>query len=199
MSLTQQEKQQIADRINPIFVAVLDEYDFGKYPAAQYVRFKQAFSTLQSTAQDIAEALLWKWGHWAKLNYPQRHRDLINEVQDLWPQFMASNQHHQSKQTFDWWKTQLARNTTFISVAYITHLIHHAEPLPIIDQHNYRAMNALLRSVRPAHRGNKKPSQWGHIIELKDFMTDILPLLGGRGFDEFDRFLMMYGKKCVAR
>lgn len=198
MPLTQQESQQIVDKINPIFTEVLDEYDFVKYPAAQYVRFKQEFSTMQSTGGDIADALLWKWGHWGKRNYPQNHKNLINEVQEFWPQFLASNQHLTSRQTFDWWRTQLARNTTFISIAYITHLIHHAEPLPIIDQHNYRAMNTFLLSVRPAHRGNKKPSQWVHIIELKDFMMGILPLLDGRSFDELDRFLMMYGKN-VAR
>ena len=199
MPLTQQEAQQIAERISPIFTEVLDQYDFRKYPAAQYARFKRAFSTLRSTGHDIADALLWKWGHWGKQNYPQSHGDLINEVRDLWPRFLGSSRHFTSSQTFDWWRTQLARNTTYISVAYITHLIHHAEPLPIIDQHNYRAMNALLRSVRPAHRGNKRPSQWGHIIELKEFMTAVLPLMEGRSFEELDRFLMMYGKNHVAR
>lgn len=195
MPLTQQEAQQIADRITPVFAGVVAEYDFRKYPAAHYARFKQAFSTIQSTGQDIADALLWKWGHWGKLNYPQAHKDLIHEVQGLWPQFLASGQHLTSNQTFDWWRTQLA----FISAAYITHLIHHAEPLPIIDQHNYRAMNSFLRAVRANHTSNKKPSQWAHIVDLKGFMTTIQPLLNGPSFQELDRFMMMYGRNHVTR
>lgn len=199
MPLTPQEAQQIADIINPIFDQVLDEYDFGKYPAAQYAHFKHAFSTLQSTGQDIADALIWKWGHWGKPNFPQDHRDLINEVQDLWPQFLAFNRNLTSRQTFDWWETQLASKTRFITVAYITHLVHHGEPLPIIDQHNYRAMNSFLCAVRANHRSNKKPSQWAHIADLKEFMTTLQPLLNGPSFPELDRFMMMYGRNHVTR
>lgn len=40
---------------------------------------------------------------------------------------------------------------------------------PIIDQHNFRGMNALLRKLRPAMRIKKKPSNWADIINLKDF------------------------------
>jgi hypothetical protein len=43
MPITQIEANQIAWHINPIFQQVLNEYDFGKYPAEDYERLKYHF------------------------------------------------------------------------------------------------------------------------------------------------------------
>jgi hypothetical protein len=197
--ITQNETNQIVARITPIFNQVLNEYDFGKYPAADYDRFKTSFAGLTNLNNDIADAMTWKWGHWGKQNYPQHHKNLIVEIQSLWPQYVGAFNKNTSEQTFQWWRGRLNRQTTYITIAYITHLIHHQEPLPIIDQHNFRAMNSLLGCVRQPMRSKKKPSNWNDIIALKNFMSSIQAALPQRTFSELDRFLMMYGRNYAAR
>lgn len=199
MPITQTEANQIATRIQPIFNQVLNEYDFGKYPAADYQRFKITFSLLATPNPDIQDSLIWKWGHWRKPNFPQHHRDLIAEVQMLWPQFIVSGYGNTSARTFEWWSTQLANRTRYITVAFITHLVHNSEPLPIIDQHNFRAMNAFIGCLHPERKAKKKPSSWNDIVSLKSFMLLVCNSIPNCTFGELDRFLMMYGRNYAAR
>src|SRR5690242_18225572 len=103
MEVTRAEASQIAERIAPIFRQVLREYDFGKYPAAEYTRLRAAFSSLTATLNDLQGALVWKWGHWGKSNYPQHHRNLIVEVYSLWPSYIASGASVSSSNTYQWW------------------------------------------------------------------------------------------------
>ncbi|WP_034098565.1 hypothetical protein [Pseudomonas rhodesiae] len=196
---TPSEATLIAARIAPVFDAVLNEYDFLKYPAAHYQAFKTSYSARTAQNPQIADSLLWKWGHWGKPNYPQRHRNLIAEVEGLWPRFIGSGCAQAPDQTFQWWQAQFKRQTTYITSAYITHLVHHSAPLPIIDQHNFRAMNALFETVRPSQKRKKRPSSWNDIQVLKDFMSQVLVAMPQRSFSELDRFLMMYGRNHVPR
>ena len=199
MPITSAEATLIAGHISPTFQKVLDEYQFGKYPAADYERFKASFSKLTPLADDIKGAMVWKWGHWGKPNFPRHHLALIREIQSHWPRYVTSGCTGTANQTFDWWKDVLNRQTTYITVAYITHLIHYKEPLPIIDQHNFRAMNALIRAIRPNHRSKKRPSNWSDIQQLKAFMASVQKLMPNRSFAEIDRFLMMYGRNHAVR
>jgi hypothetical protein len=196
---TQAEASQIAERIAQIFQQILNEYDFGKYPAAEHARFSASFSALTATPDDIQGALVWKWGHWGKSNYPQHHRDLIAMIQNLWSSYVASGISSSSINTFQWWHGRINKQTAYTTVAFITHLIHHNEPLPIIDQHNFRAMNSLLGCVRNGWKPKKRPSNWGDIAALKSFMTQVSGALPGTSFSELDRFLMMYGRNYAAR
>lgn len=197
MKFTAEEAKIISrDKIYPIFYDVIREYDCRKYPTNQYKKFRNSFASLNASNTDIHNALIWKWGHWGKPNFPQRHRELINEVTQLWPHFIQSNWTKTSNETFTWWKNKLEnRNKNrFITIAYITHLVHYLEPVPIIDQHNFRAMNELKGNKNP----KKRPSKWGDILELKNFMELICAELNC-DFETLDRFLMMYGRNHVAR
>lgn len=62
MPVTEVEATQIVVRIGPVFQQILNEYDFRKYPAAEYARFKASFSRLNSPNRDIEDAMIWKWG-----------------------------------------------------------------------------------------------------------------------------------------
>lgn len=201
MLLDQNEIEQIIVLINGRFNQVLAEYDYGKYPAADYQDFKRGFSEFTADDKLIRNALRWKWGHWAKTNYPETHKELIAEVSKNWKKFVTLPDIYSSAQnTFDWWREALRRDTRYITVAYITHLVHHRKLLPIIDQHNFRAMNSLVSEVRPTHRSKKKPSNWNDIQDLKQFMDVLLPeLRGGPSFGDLDRFLMMYGRNHAPR
>lgn len=197
--ITQNEVNKIAKFILPIFQEVIGKYDFCKYPLADYQHFKLSFSSLSNQNEDIKNALIWKWGHWGKKNFPQHHKDLIVEVQKLWPHFIVSDSTNTSEQTFCWWQEKLVKRTRYITVAFITHLIHHDEPIPIIDQHNFRAMNNLVRSLRPSFTAKIKPSNWQDILNLKLFISLLSNSIPYCKNEEIDRFLMMYGRNCVAR
>lgn len=199
MVLTEQETRQIVQLIQPIFQSVLGEYDFGKYPADRYSAFQKAFSELSPAADQINDALLWKWGHWGKMNFPQAQQNLIQEIQGNWQRFCSSGEQHDPEKTFQWWKKCLNRNTTYITQAYITHLIHHKKRLPIIDQHNFRAMNNLILAIRPGFSFKKKPSDWQDIQNLQNFMLSICAAFKDLSFSDLDKFLMMYGRRHVPR
>lgn len=199
MPLTPQQLRQIVGLIGPIFDQVLNEYSYAKYPAADYQRFQNNFSTRTATNLDIEQAMIWKWGHWGKPDFPRHHKNLITEIQELWPEFLRLPPPLPPQQTYEWWEQKLARTTTYITAAYIAHLVHYSEPLPIIDQHNFRAMNCLIKYIDPGHRSKKKPSRWTDIAALKEFMAQLISVLPNRTFSELDRFLMMYGRNHVPR
>lgn len=198
MNLTSQESRAIADLISTDFYDIQARYNFIKYPSEDYAQYKIDFSSLEPTIQSIPQALLWKWGKLNYPNYPQNHRNLIQETVRHWQNFVRAPERLGAESTFEWWQRSFGRTTTYITAAYITHLVHEIEA-PIIDQHNFRAINYLTSKVRPSHTGNKKPSKWAHIAQLKNFTSDILNHLPGNTTAEFDRFLMMYGRDEAPR
>ena len=114
MPLTNHEAGEIANIIAPIFDKVVADYDFAKYPAEDYKRFKNEFSALNENNGLIEEALVWKWGHWGKSNYPRKHRSLVAETEVHWASFVNSDAVINSEQTFSWWRTTYNRRTTYI-------------------------------------------------------------------------------------
>lgn len=193
MQINATEAQQIAQFIFFCFSQISKKYDFKKYPKCVYDRCKFKFSALNPGKQDIHDALVWKYGHWGKSNFPGKHRTLISEVQKLWPQFIKTGKHRLPQDTFQWWQSEWRPKKRYITVAFITHLIHHRSKIPIIDQHNFRAMNHLI-AMKKNHSYKKAPSSWQDILDLKDFMAILLPHLNNVDRSELDRFLMMWGK-----
>jgi len=53
--------------------------------------------------------------------------------------------------------------------AFVLHLLH-PRRAPIIDQHNFRAVNALLAAVRPAWKARRHPSTYADIAMLAAFI-----------------------------
>lgn len=195
MNISETEARKVANRMIPIFDQHLNKYSFKKYPAAGYKEYKDSYSSFSNPNAEIRDSLLWKWGHLGKSNFPQPQKSLIQTIEGIWPDYVNAHSKNRptSNETFLWWEEQLPK-TSFITVAYITHLVHHNEPLPIIDQHNFRAMNNFLSQVRSDHTFNQKPSTWNDITDLKSFMETVLKFLPGRSLDQLDRFLMMYGR-----
>lgn len=193
MPINDNEAKIIAAKIAPLFSSYLNKYSFAKYPADDYARYKYSYSELKPTNAEIHNSLVWKWGHYGKTNFPSKQKNLIMNVESLWLEFVNAEARLTSKGTFVWWREKLP-STAYISAAYIAHLVHHTEPLPIIDQHNFRAMNFFIKQIHPIHTANKIPNTWKNIVDLKSFMAAVLKHLPCKGFDELDRFLMMYGQ-----
>jgi len=166
------------------------QYCYIKYPAQDYQRFKQTFSAFKAGVE-MASALLWKRGHWGKASYPSKQAALITEISALWGGDLnwarALNEAPSSKVTFQWWSRKLGR-LRYITSAYLTHLVLPRD-VPIIDQHNFRAMNHLHRVQQP----KIKPSDWSDIAQLKRFLTEANSKLQYAEGD-FDKYLMMYGR-----
>lgn len=194
---TRAEARKIAAGIKPILQKYADRYDTKKYPPRQYRGFLRTFSALNPKPKGIRDSLVWKWGHVGKSNFPKGQQRLIEKVQDLWERFAPSPASKNPQATFRWWAKNLPK-TAYISVAYITHLVHHSSSIPIIDQHNFRACNYLLHTVS-AHVGKQRPSSWEDIVALQRFVARVLKYLPGVNRQELDRFLMMYGKSIKAR
>lgn len=45
----------------------------------------------------------------------------------------------------------VGKSVRYITIAFITHLVHHFKGIPIIDQHNFRAMNYFTNNLYHSH------------------------------------------------
>lgn len=198
MKLTSHETDALVTLIEPIFEHHLSKYSFEKYPATDYATYKSAYSKKNAVNDEISASLAWKWGHFGKDNFPSKQKALIKRIEALWAEYVKLPNCTNAESTFNWWRVKLP-NTAYITAAYITHLVHHADPLPIIDQHNFRAMNSFIKQIRPDHEATKSPRNWEDISNLKHFMSALLEKLPGKSFGELDQFLMMYGRSIKPR
>ena len=171
-------------------------YNYLKYPADIYNKIKSVFSKRTPTSEQIKDALNWKYGNIEKSGTSKKNKNIIKRVQRHWPKFIKSNTFKNEQDTFYWWLKMLPRVSSqpYITVAFITHLVHHKKNIPIIDQHNYRAMNYLKGNLSLLHSPKKKPSNWQDIIELKCIIEQIAQIIPKKSNDEIDKFLMMLGK-----
>lgn len=192
--LSEGELSQIASTIQTDLSEMLNRYEHDKYPLAVYSSFQEKFASTQVNFSVIREALTWKWGHFNKSAYPNAHRRLIRRISRAWPQFERSAARSDGAATFEWWRNRLAPTRPYVTSAFLAHLVHGAPQVPIIDRHNFRGMNILIRSVDHAHFVPKRPGSWAHIQELKAFQLAIAPRLNLVDAGDLDRFLMMYGK-----
>ena len=187
--------QLIRGEVQSTYNEHFSQYSYTKYPAQDYQRFKQTFSAFEPVVE-LDSALLWKWGHWGKTNYPGKQGLLITEISTLWGEYLkwvgVLADAPSPEDTFQWWTERLGR-LRYITSAFLTHLIHPRD-VPIIDQHNFRAMNHLLRVYQP----KKKPSDWSDIAHLKRFLTEATTKLQYSESD-FDKYLMMYGRALKPR
>ena len=171
-----------------------NDFDVKKYPLSLYKKFKNQFSSYDKEA-DIASALKWKYGNSQKSNYPDCHKNIIRRVKKLWIKYIHIEDVFSPDLTFCWWHNELGK-TAYITVVWITHLIHHKSGFPIIDQHNFRAMQ-ILKNIgkKDKKKLKKKPSNFRDIQELEDFIAEIRLLFLHKSTMKIDQFLMMYGKK----
>lgn len=192
MNFTREIMACVANRARPLVEEFASKYDYSKYPANALEYLQGAFSERRIRAGDISQALLWKWGHIGKHNYPLRHRNLIGDAEGYRQELLSRPAADKSSQTFEFWSRALGHSTRFISRAFLTHLQHHAE-LAIIDQHNWRAMRWLLAECRYGVLVSKLPHSYNDLLALSGFVRLLSENLA-TPTDRVDRFLMMFGK-----
>ena len=196
LRLTEDESTQLVLRVAGLFQTHLNGFSAGKYPDLDYVGFLKAFAAPSTVdAASLRNALLWKYGHWNKSNYPERHDQLIARVVELWADLVATLPATPSAVfTF----LHMKSGVPYVSAAFLTHLLFPLD-IPIIDQHNFRAMNQLLKAVRPGWTHRRLPSSYHDLLDLNAFLREILTQWSSTSdvppsTRELDKFLMAYGK-----
>jgi len=185
--------------IRPHLSHYADQYDTKKYLPAVYDRAREAFRRPSTVGPaTLRKALLWKYGHLGKPAIPAGHERLISQVQLAWPAAMGILP-DAPREAFAVLDRAFGGKARFITVAFLLHLIHQ-RTVPIIDQHNFRAVNVLMAGARPGWQSRRKPSRYADLTLVANFMDAVLAAWGRDVPDsapssrELDKFLMMYGK-----
>jgi hypothetical protein len=197
--LSDAEASQLVKAIMPRFREFVILYDTKKYWPEVYQGVRRQFRhPVRVNPVAIRDALLWKYGHLGKPAIPPAHEVLISEVQTAW-RATARRLPPTPQEAFGVLDRRFGGKTRFITVAFLLHLLH-PRTVPIIDQHNFRAFNSLLLSVRPSWQVRKHPSTYTDIARLSAFMDALLKAWSRQSPRsvprprELDLFLMMYGK-----
>lgn len=193
---SQTEVADIIGFIRPIFRQHHGRFDSTKYPDAAYKAFSAAFQTpVKVLPQHMSDALIWKYGHSTKRDrskIPRSHKALIFRLSAVWQ--ARAGTFVTPEAAFEC--LHRTEGVAYITSAFLTHLTFPSKP--IIDQHNFRAMNDLLRRVRPGAKIRLGPPRsYQDLLNLQNFMAAVLG--GWPNSDppcerDFDKFLMAYGK-----
>lgn len=196
MPIDDGQARLVAVRILPLLYDVVSGYDLEKYPSGPLEGFRERFASLRVDRDCIADALRWKRGRWNAFDdVPSACAALIEEVDGAWAAYVDSDAAAAFETTFDWWRARLgARRRLFPTVSWIAHLVHHREGWPVVDRHNFRAMNHFLRELDPTLAPRRRPSARRDVECMSRFVHALLAELPDVERDTLDRFLMVYGR-----
>lgn len=193
--MTREDAAKVAANIAARFNEFVAKFDSEKYPERIYKRLLQTYKNvpLREPKKSIPDALRWKYGYWSKSNYPGKQKRLMLRIAESW-----STDIRQKTPERAFRKLHSTLQLRYISAAFLTHLMY-PEIVPIIDQHNFRAMNALL-----GRKSRAVPSRFSDLADLRHFIDEVLdawPRETVKKPDErsLDKFLMAYGKSLKPR
>lgn len=199
------EAHAIVQKVVPRFEHIANQYDAKKYPRDVYETVRQAFQVPATVSfETLRIALLWKYGHLGKPTIPPAHEQLIQELQEGWPATLEILAEYPAEPAlaFEMLDQRFGPKKRFVTLAFLLHLFF-PHQVPIIDQHNFRAVNSFMSDERDGWRSKKKPSRYSDIECIASFTKAVLAAWSRTDQAtvpterEFDQFLMMYGKKTV--
>jgi hypothetical protein len=186
----------ILGKIDCFYTELLGKYEEEKYNEQEYERLCSTFKSPEKIVnKDIEDALAWKYGktHENLLKNP-KYESIISSFVDGWSSFLEENT-ASGDAVFNYWNERIG--SSFISVAFIAHLIY-PEEIPIVDQHTFRAIRYFLGQVGFAHGVRKVPGSIDEIHTLKEFVNSFA-IRKNVSLREFDKYLMMFGKHVAPR
>jgi len=194
------EAWDIVKAIRPIFDEYVKKYEVKKYPPKVYQRVRREFRRPARVAPEtLRDALLWKYGRFGNRAIPHAQESLISELQRAWSATAAALP-EAPEGAFEALRRALGdKPTRFITVAFLLHLLY-PRKVPIIDQHNFRAVNCYMAGQRPGWTGKRLPSDYADIALVRAFMEAVLRAwrqgapATAPSARNLDKFLMMYGK-----
>ncbi len=188
--------------VHLFFDEIVGKYDTEKYAPDALEEFKLAFSGLATVQPDtLNRAIRWKYGKLSRGAVTASQAAVIETIQTRWGEFSGSEPSIAST-AFDFWDKHL-NSTAFITKAFLVHLSF-PDDVPIIDQHNWRAMRHLVRRFGCSDLLPQHPRRFEHVLLLGQFMRLLLAFwhetLGpAPSMGELDRYLMMFGKHVAPR
>ena len=195
--------QNILSSIEADFGTYLAMYDETKYSPAVLESCRTNFSRpSQVTAADITTALRWKYGNLGKARMSSKWQPLIGSIYDLWSTYLDEGE-PVGEDGFMWWRDHLP-TYPYITIVFLMHL-RTPDDVPIIDQHNFRAIQHLLQGAGVKLQSRKKPSTWDHVCLIRDFCSHVLASWPADKAEakpsasDLDRYLMMRGKALKQR
>lgn len=196
---TSLEAAAIAAAVAPHVAQYASLYDEKKYRPEVYQDVLSAFARPRSVPpRAFRDALMWKYGHLGKERMPRQHERLIAQIRISWPE-VCHRLPERPAEVFDLLNDAFGGKGRFVTVAFVTHLVRPDE-VPIIDQHNFRAVNQLMRGARRTWRVKARPSRYEDLAIVAAFVDDVVGALNQSPRSppvsrrELDKFLMMYGK-----
>jgi hypothetical protein len=125
-------------------------------------------------------------------------------LQHKWPEVISGIDEPAQDVVFERISAVVGGSSRYITKTFLLHLLR-PNKIPIIDQHNFRAMNHFLKTVHPGWRSKSKPSTYTDLATFSDFDRAILSRwkaldpVGVPSERNLDRFLMMFGKGLKQR
>jgi hypothetical protein len=194
--LSEDQCATILVKIDCFYTELLGKYEEEKYNEQEYERLCSTFRLPEKIVKkDIEDALAWKYGktHDNLLKNP-KYDGIISSFVDGWSSFLEDNA-ASGGAVFNFWNDRIG--SSFISVAFIAHLIYPKE-FPIVDQHTFRAIRYFLDHVGFAHGVRKVPGSIEEIHTLKEFVNSFAKRKNV-SLREFDKYMMMFGKHVAPR
>ncbi len=189
--------RRIASEIHRDFDTHLSLYDEDKYPPKALAAFRTAFRNSNVPAETIRDALKWKYGKHGKDRISPKHEIAIAAFVKAWPRYVNAGGPVE-RAGFDWWR-EFSPPVPYISYSFLVHL-RSPDLVPIIDQHNYRAVRHYLKESGielSAVLDVATPRRWEHIALVREFSARVRgawPSERAPSDEAMDRFLMMRGK-----
>jgi hypothetical protein len=196
--LTKTQENKISKKIDWFYGEIIDKYDESKYDEEEYARLKRVFSDpFDVDYYDLKHALMWKYGKSTEksFNKNKSHLGTVRTLNNNWKAF-ASQKLRAGESQFNFLMSK-AKSTQYISIAFICHLLSPGK-VPIIDQHNYRALRYFLMDSGYKKTMKGSASNWEDIVLLKDFINRFTRGKN-RSKRDFDKYLMMFGKHVAPR
>lgn len=200
LALTSVELNQITSRLAHNLLLLIRVYDASKYPTSAYQLLLEAFRDPTATSDgDVERALRWKYGHWRKINYPIAQRHLAERIALEWRQFSRRVPPDADAIYRHWMKALKGKAfTPYITVTFLIHLLL-PDQVPILDQHTFRAMNWLVKGVRPEWRERKLPRDLADLTTYTEFFNSLHSAWQSRGDaptrGDLDKGLMVFGQQ----
>jgi hypothetical protein len=168
--LNNSQKEMINRKIDFFFDEIILKYEENKYDEKEYDRLKCLFENAQDVKKvALRHALMWKYGKktFETFKRNESHVGTVDLLWEKWPIFVKRRLSAGQPQ-FDFLFSN-AKKTQYISVAFICHLLSPDE-VPIIDQHNFRALQYFLHDEKYPENVKMKPNSWDDIQSLKSFI-----------------------------
>ena len=194
--LSDEQKKLISEKIGYFFDEIVLKYESKKYDENEYTELVEKYKNIKLIGPlEIDRALAWKYGK-TLVNLPKnrKHQFTLNRVKDRWEEF-TEKRITTGEDIFQYWFETLP--TSFITAAFLAHLCK-PNDVPIVDQHNFRAVRYFLSEVKAESQLTKNPKTWAEIYLVKDFI-DTFSTTRCVSIRELDKYLMMFGKHVAPR